>query len=195
MDVEFFKTQDDFLAWLEDHHDQLKEQWMGYFKKNSGQLTISYQESVDAALCYGWIDGLKNAIDAERYKIRFTPRKPTSTWSQTNINRVVELQAQGKMRPAGMQAYELRRENRSGIYSYEQRSVDLDTPYSDRIKRNKQAWEFYQAQSDSYRKAANWWVVSAKTEETRLKRLDQLIACSADGQKIPLLTRAKKLDV
>jgi len=192
MDVEFFKTQDNFLAWLEDHHDQLKEQWVGYFKKNSGQPSITYQESVDAALCYGWIDGLKNAIDAERYKIRFTPRKSTSTWSQTNINRVEELIAAGKMRPAGLQAFQLRRENRSGIYSYEQRSVDLDTPYAERLKQNQTAWKFYQAQSDSYRKTANWWVVSAKTEETRLKRLDVLISSSASGEKIPLLTRVKK---
>jgi uncharacterized protein YdeI (YjbR/CyaY-like superfamily) len=192
MDVEFFKSQADFLVWLEDHHDQLKEQWVGYFKKNSGQPTITYQESVDAALCYGWIDGLKNAIDGDRYKIRFTPRKPTSTWSQTNINRVAELQALGKMKPAGMQAYQLRKENKSGIYSYEQRSVDLDRPYADRLNQNPSAREFYQAQSDSYRKAANWWVVSAKTEETRLKRLDQLITCSAEGQKIPLMSRAKK---
>jgi uncharacterized protein YdeI (YjbR/CyaY-like superfamily) len=194
MDVEFFKTQDDFLGWLDDHHDQLKEQWVGYFKKNSGLPTITYQESVDAALCYGWIDGLKNGIDAERYKIRFTPRKSTSTWSQTNINRVAELQAQGKMKPAGMQAYQLRKENKSGIYSYEQRSVDLDSPYADRFKQNLTAWEFYQGQSDSYRRAANWWVVSAKTESTRLKRLDQLIACSADGQKFPMMARVKKTD-
>jgi uncharacterized protein YdeI (YjbR/CyaY-like superfamily) len=192
MDIEFFQTQDDFMAWLENQHTVLKEQWIGYYKKATGQPSISYQESVDAALCYGWIDGLKMAIDGERYAIRFTPRKPTSTWSAVNMRRVAELQALGKMKSAGMQAYQLRRENKSGIDSYEQRSADLDSPHIDRLQQNQSAWEFYQAQSNAYRRAANWWVVSAKTETTRLKRLDQLIACSAEGQKIPLLTRKKK---
>jgi uncharacterized protein YdeI (YjbR/CyaY-like superfamily) len=194
MDIEFFQTQDDFMAWLENQHTVLKEQWIGYYKKATGQPSISYQESVDAALCYGWIDGLKKAIDGERYAIRFTPRKSTSTWSAVNIRRVAELQAHGKMKPAGLRAYELRRENKSGIYSYEQRSVDLDAPYAERLNQNQPAWEFYQAQSDAYRRAANWWVVSAKTETTRLKRLDQLIDCSASRQKIPLLTRTKKIE-
>jgi uncharacterized protein YdeI (YjbR/CyaY-like superfamily) len=192
MDVEFFKTQDDFLAWLEEHHDRLKQQWVGYYKKTSGRQSITYPESVDAALCYGWIDGLKNAIDGERYKIRFTPRKSVSIWSAVNIKRVAELQALGKMRPAGLQAFQLRKENKSGIYSYEQRSVDLDSPYADQLKQNQPAWEFYQTQTDYYRRAVNWWVVSAKTEETRLKRLEQLIEFSAMGEKIPAMSRTKK---
>ncbi len=150
---------------------------------------MTWPESVDEALCYGWIDGIRKSVDEVSYTIRFTPRRPGSTWSAVNIQRVQALDAQGLMQPAGLRAFQTRTENKSGIYSYEQRSDKLDAPYAERFKRNTAAWDFYQAQPSSYRKAANWWVVSAKKEETRLKRLDKLIEDSARGQRLPSRTR------
>jgi uncharacterized protein YdeI (YjbR/CyaY-like superfamily) len=146
---------------------------------------------VDEALCFGWIDGIRKSVDEISYTIRFTPRKPTSIWSAVNIKRARELSAQGLMLPEGLRAFAARKENRSGIYSYEQRSDQLPGPYSGKLKRNKAAWKFFQAQPPSYRKAASWWVVSAKKEETRLKRLEKLIEDSAHERIISQFTRAK----
>ena len=188
----FFPTPADFRRWLEAHHATEKELLVGFYKTNSGQLSITWPESVDQALCFGWIDGLRKRIDDESYTIRFTPRKPTSTWSAVNIKRVQELTQLGLMTPAGLKAFEARQENRSGIYSYEQRTAELPPEYAKVLKANRAAWTFFQAQPASYRKAAMWWIVSAKQEVTRLKRLDQLIDLSAHEQQIPQFTRWKK---
>ena len=158
---------------------------MGFYKTGSGKPSVTWPESVDQALCFGWIDGIRKRIDDESYSIRFTPRKPTSTWSAVNIKRVEELTQQGLLTPAGLKAFEARKENRSGIYSYEQRSATLPPEYEKVLKKNKAAWTFFQARPASYRKAAVWWVVSAKQAATRLKRLDQLIDLSAHEQLIP----------
>src|SRR6266536_2142408 len=190
--VKFFKSPSDWRKWLEAHHAKVQELWVGFYKKDSGKPSISWQQSVDGALCYGWIDGLRKNIDEVSYKIRFTPRKQRSTWSAVNIKRAQELSGEGLMREEGLKAFQARKDNRSGIYSYEQRSPQLPAPYERVVKKNKAAWKFFQAKSPSYRKAANWWVLSAKKEETRLKRLDMLIDYSAQGQTIPQFTALKK---
>jgi uncharacterized protein YdeI (YjbR/CyaY-like superfamily) len=184
MAITFFKSSSDFRGWLELHHTDARELWVGFYKRNSGKPSITWPESVDQALCFGWIDGLRKSIDDKSYMIRFSPRKPTSTWSAVNMKRAEELAAQGLMRAAGKKAYELRKENRSGIYAYEQRSASLPESYEKMLKANGAAWAFFQAQPPSYRKLAFWWVVSAKKEETRLKRLGKLIEYSARGKRL-----------
>ena len=184
MNPKFFKTPSAFRKWLEAHHASSKELWVGFYKKGSGKPSIDWPESVDEALCFGWIDGIRKSIDEESYMIRFTPRKPSSVWSAVNIRNVEKLVRENRMRPAGLKAFAARKENRSGIYSYEQRSPELVEPYLGKLKRNKEAWKFFQTQPPSYRKVMNWWVVSAKQEETRLKRLDKLIEESAQGRRM-----------
>jgi uncharacterized protein YdeI (YjbR/CyaY-like superfamily) len=192
MKIEFFATPADFRKWLEQNHQTAKELLVGYYKKGSGHPSMTWPESVDEALCFGWIDGIRRNVDEESYSIRFTPRKASSTWSAVNIARVEELREKGLMQPAGLAAFAVRKENKSGIYSYEQRSAELDEPYAKKFQENKAAWELYQAQPASYRKAANWWVLSAKKEETRQKRLETLIEISAQGRRLPQLTPIKK---
>jgi uncharacterized protein YdeI (YjbR/CyaY-like superfamily) len=180
----FFSSAADFRRWLEEHSARSTELWVGYFKAGSGKASVTWAESVDQALCYGWIDGLRKGIDDTRYMIRFTPRKPTSTWSAVNIKRVELLNAQGLMKSPGLAAFRARRENRSGLYSYEQRLTQLPEPYGSILAKNALAYEFLSAQPASYRRAAIWWVVSAKKEATRERRLKQLIADSLHGRQI-----------
>ena len=165
---------------------------MGYYKKDSGKTSITWPQSVDEALCFGWIDGIRKSIDETRYMIRFTPRKSRSIWSAVNIKRAGELIEQGVMQPAGLKAFAAREENRSGIYSYEQRSPELPDQYRKLLRKNSRAVKFFDAQPPSYRKAANWWVQSAKKEETRLTRLGELISLSARGERIPQFVALKK---
>jgi uncharacterized protein YdeI (YjbR/CyaY-like superfamily) len=187
----FFKSQSDFRNWLKTYHAASKELLVGFYKKGSGRRSITWPESVDEALCFGWIDGIRRSLDAVSYTIRFTPRRPSSIWSAINIKRAQELIDQGLMRPAGLKAFQAKKENRSGIYSYEQRSDRLPEPYEKQIRKNRTAWKFFQAQPPWYRKTAGWWVVSAKKEETRLKRLTKLVEDSANGRTIAPLTRKK----
>jgi len=184
MNIRFFKRPSAFRKWLAANHAKSKELWVGFYKKNSGKPSIDWPESVDEALCFGWIDGIRKSVDAESYKIRFTPRKPNSVWSAINIRNVERLIEEKRMQPAGLKAYGLRKENRSGIYSYEQRSPELIEPYLGTLKRNKAAWKFFAAQPPGYRKMMNWFIVSAKQEETRLKRLAILIEASKNGQRL-----------
>jgi uncharacterized protein YdeI (YjbR/CyaY-like superfamily) len=184
MNPRFFKLPSDFRKWLAAQHSSAKELWVGFYKKNSGKPSITWPESVEEALCFGWIDGIRKRIDDESYQIRFTPRKPSSTWSTVNIRIAQRLIEEKRMRPAGMKAFKARKENRSGIYSYEQRSPELEEKYARKLKRNSAAWKFFQAQPPSYRKMINWWINSAKQEETRLKRLDKLIEASAKGLRL-----------
>lgn len=188
----FFRSAADLGKWFETHHATVQELWVGYYKKGSGKPSLTWPESVDQALCVGWIDGLRKSVDEISYMIRFTPRKTRSIWSAVNIKRVKELASQGLLRPAGLEAFEARVKNRSGIYSYEQRSAELPEPYATRLEKNKAAWAFLRAQTPSYRKAVNWYVLSAKKEETRLKRLDALIDDSAHGRSISPLLAVKK---
>ena len=188
----FFRRASDFRAWLHKHHTIEDALWVGYYKKDSGKPSLTWPESVDAALCFGWIDGVRKNIDDISYKIRFTPRKPRSIWSAVNITRAQALIDHGLMQAAGVKAYEARQENKSGIYSYEQRSVALEEPYDRLFKsKHRKAWDFFQTQPASYRKAASWWIVSAKKEETRLARLERLAFYSAKGERLPQLTPRK----
>ena len=189
MKLRFFRTPADFRKWLEKHHGSRRELWVGFYKTGSGRASITWPESVDEALCVGWIDGLRKSVDAGSYTIRFSPRRPTSIWSAVNIKRARELTAQGRMRPAGLQAFAKRKEYRSGIYSYEQRSATLVEPYAARLKKNRAAWKFFRAQPPYYQKTMNWWVVSAKREATRLKRLKRLEEDSGRGRRVGEIAR------
>lgn len=192
MELKFFAKPADLRKWFEKNHDRLSEQWVGFYKKGSGRPSITWPESVDEALCFGWIDGVRKSIDDESYKIRFTPRKKTSTWSAVNIKRVGELVELGLMHPSGLAAFERREEKRSRIYSYEQGDVDLDPHYLRQFKRNKKAWAFFESQPPSYRKTATHWVIRAKQESTRLKRLGTLIEDSAAQLRVAHLRQLKK---
>ena len=192
MKVKFFKTPADFRKWFETHHASVTELWVGFYKKDSGRKSITWPQAVDEALCFGWIDGIRKSRDEVSYKIRFTPRKQRSIWSAVNIRRVAELSKQGLMQPAGLKAFAARQENRSGIYAYEQRSSELPEQYAKKLKQNEAAWKFFEAQAPSYRKTANWWVLSAKREETRLRRLDKLIDDSASERTIRQFTPMNK---
>ncbi len=187
--ITFFATQYDFRNWLKDNHDKAEAVWVGYYKKASGKPSMTWSESVDQAICYGWIDGIRKSIDDISYKIRFTPRKPGSVWSAVNIRKVEELTKNGLMQPAGIAAYDKRSVEKSKIYSYEQKNASLPEAYEAKIKANKNAWTFFRALAPSYKKASIWYVVSAKKEETRLRRLDILIESSENGEKIPPLRR------
>jgi uncharacterized protein YdeI (YjbR/CyaY-like superfamily) len=167
MDPIFFLSPAEFRAWLKANHATADQLWMGFYKKSSGKPSITWPESVDEALCFGWIDGVRKSIDETSYTIRFSPRKPGSIWSAVNIRRAQELIDLGRMHPAGLKAFEARREHRSGIYSYEQRDARLPEQYAAKLERDQAAWDFFQAQPAWYRKAAVWWIVSAKKEETR----------------------------
>ncbi len=181
----FFATPKDFRAWLKQSHATMKEQWVGFYRKASGRPSMTWPESVDEALCVGWIDGLRKSIDATSYMIRFTPRKSTSNWSAVNIGRVAELTKEKRMRPAGLRAFNARIEAKSGIYSYEQRKqAVLDPLLVRQFRANPEAWKFFQAQPPGYRKLITWWIVSAKQETTRQKRLRRLMEESAAGRRL-----------
>jgi uncharacterized protein YdeI (YjbR/CyaY-like superfamily) len=184
-----FETPDDFRAWLERHHDTATELWVGFHRKSTGRPSMTWAEAVDEALCFGWIDGKTKRIDEGSWMIRFTPRRRGSVWSARNIGRVQELRRLRRMRPAGLRAFEARREDRSGIYSYEQRHrAVLDPAFEARFRKRRKAWAWFEAKAPSYRQAAIRWVMTAKREETRERRLHQLIEASAAGTTVPPLT-------
>lgn len=181
----FFATPKHFRAWLTKNHAMLNEQWVGFHRKASGRPSITWPESVDEALCVGWIDGLRKSIDEQSYKIRFTPRKPTSNWSEVNIRRVIELKKLGRMNPTGLKIFAARQEAKTGVYSYEQRAkAKLEPALLKRFQANTKAWKFFEAQPPGYRKVIIWWVVSAKQPATQEKRLTKLIAESEAGRRI-----------
>jgi uncharacterized protein YdeI (YjbR/CyaY-like superfamily) len=191
--IKFFKSQRDWRAWLTKNHDRVDELWVGFYKTTSGKPSITWKQSVDEALCFGWIDGLRKSIDETSYKIRFTPRRPGSVWSAINIARAKELDAEGQMHAAGLAALAKRKDDKSAIYSYEQRkNPKLEATERKKLKANAKAWAFFSAQPPWYQKAATWWIVSAKKDETRAKRLAKLIEDSAAGRTIPPLTRKSK---
>ena len=186
----FFATPDELRAWLERNHDTAQELYVGFYKKGSGKPSLTWSDSVDEALCFGWIDGVRRPIDDMSYAIRFTPRRSRSTWSAVNVRKVGELTRQGRMTPAGIAAFEARSEARTGIYSHEQAETpELEPDQERRFRADKKAWAFFQAQPPSYRKTAVWLVVSAKKPETREKRLAALIADSAAGRRLAQLER------
>lgn len=182
--IRFFKTAADLRKWLEAHHERADELWVGFYRKGSGRASITWPEAVDEALCFGWIDGIRKRVDAERYTNRLTPRRKGSTWSAINIARVGLLTKEGRMRPAGLAAFAARQESKSRIYAYEQPRDQLEEPYAGILKKNKRASAFFEKQPPSYRKVVGWWVVSAKKEETRMARLRRLIEVSATGERL-----------
>ena len=189
MDPIFFTSPEELRAWLEQHHDSRDELWIGLYKKATGRPTLTWPELVDEALCFGWIDGLLRRIDDESHMQRLTPRRKRSIWSARNIERVAELTRQGRMHPAGIAAFEARDPKRSEIYGHERNRGKLTPAYEKRIRVNKEAWAWFSAQSESYRRTAGHWVMSAKREETRERRLKALIEDSAAGERVKPLRR------
>jgi uncharacterized protein YdeI (YjbR/CyaY-like superfamily) len=185
----FFRSAAAFRKWLQEHNATKQELLVGFYKIDSGTPSITWPESVDEALCFGWIDGIRRRVDDVSYTIRFTPRKPTSIWSSINIKRVEALVKEGRMTPSGLKAFAVRRENKSGIYSYEQRPDQLVEPYASLLAGNARASRFFTQQAPFYRRAAIWWVISAKKEETRLKRAQTLIELSGKGESLPQFIR------
>jgi uncharacterized protein YdeI (YjbR/CyaY-like superfamily) len=189
----FFASPEEFRAWLEGHHATATELLAGFHKKSTGRPTMTWTESVREALCFGWIDGIRRSLGDESYTIRFTPRKPRSNWSSLNVRHVEELIREGRMTPAGLAAYEARTPERTGVYAFEQRhAASLEPDQEERLRADPKAWEFFQAQPASYRLTAIYWVVSAKREETRARRLATLISDSAAGRRLAQLTPPRR---
>lgn len=181
----FFAKPHHFRRWLAKNHARTAELWVGYYRKDSGRPSITWPESVDEALCFGWIDGIRKKVGDETYKIRFTPRRARSIWSAVNIARVAVLTREGRMHPSGVAAYSRRLEARSAIYAFENRESAKLTGTDEReFRRDPAAWEFFQRQPPGYRRLAAWWVISAKRSETRRKRLDCLITESRAQRRI-----------
>jgi uncharacterized protein YdeI (YjbR/CyaY-like superfamily) len=186
----FFRTSAAFRTWLEANHDRRTELWVGFHKRATGEPSITWKEAVDQALCFGWIDSVRKRVDEGSYTNRFTPRKPSSTWSAVNMQRFGELRDLGLVHRAGLQAFERRSEAKTGVYSYENRHrAAFDRAQTRRLKANRTAWAWFSAQPSWYRTAATWWVVSAKREETRERRLSTLIQDSAAGRAVKPLAR------
>ena len=185
----YFKTPSELRRWFAANHASERELLIGFYKKDSGRPSITYQEALDEALCVGWIDGVRKRVDELSYTNRFTPRAAKSHWSTVNINRVRELSARGRMKAAGLAAFEKRDRSAAARYSYEARPDMLGAPYDETFKANPRAWEFFSSQPPGYRRTATWYILSAKQEPTRLKRLAVLIGHSAHGERLPGLTR------
>ena len=185
----FFESRDAFIAWLDDNHADTPALWVKLYKKGSGRVNMTWPETVDAALCFGWIDGQGKSLGEEARAIRFSPRRKGSIWSAVNVRRFGELAELGMVRPAGHAAFAARREDRTAIYSHEQESIEFDAAQLAAFQENSAAWEYFSSRPPSYRKAAIWWVISAKREETRARRLQTLIDDSAQGQLLAQLRR------
>lgn len=192
MEAVFFASAQDFRQWLEQNHATETALLLGIYKKAAGTPTVTYKQAVDQALCFGWIDGVGGTIDEERYTVRFTRRKPRSIWSQVNIKRIAELTEAGLMHPYGLEVFNSRDLSKQNLYANEQEAIALSAEYEAQFRANSQAWDYFQAQPPGYRKNAIWWVISAKQEATRLKRLATLIEDSAAGRKIKSLTPKSK---
>ena len=192
MEPVFFKDQKAMFAWFKKNHKKEMEVLVGFYKKGTGKPSVTWPESVDVALCYGWIDGVRKGVDEETYTIRFTPRKAGSIWSAINIAKIQKLTDEGQMRPEGLAAFAKKTEKKSLIYSYEQKGLELTPEYEQQFKANAAAWHGFMEFPPSYRKTAGHWVMSARQEATRQKRLETLMADSAAGQRIKPLSYVKK---
>lgn len=184
MDAIFFGNQQAFREWLAKNHDSATEIWVGYYKKGTPQHNLTWPQSVDQALCFGWIDGIRKSIDESRYCNRFTPRKPGSNWSLVNIRKAEEMIACGLMMPAGLEAFSKRKTEKSGVYSFENGATELPAQFLSLFKLHPEAWSFFEQQSASYRKTAIHWILSAKQETTRLSRLEKVKALSSDKRRL-----------
>ena len=181
--LHFFPSPGEFRRWLQKNHARERELWVGFYKKESGRPSLTWPQSVDEALCFGWIDGVRKSVDQTSYTIRFTPRKDKSFWSAVNTRRVAELTKAGRMAPAGRRAFARRDRERTKRYSYERAAAQL-TPAEERLfKERPRAWEFFQSLPPSYRRTVVWWVLSAKRDDTRRRRLETVVAAAAKGQR------------
>ncbi len=179
----FFPTQEDFRQWLEENHAKETELLVGFYKIETKKPSLTWSQSVDQALCFGWIDGVRRTIDAESYSIRFTPRRASSIWSPININKVADLTQKGLMQAAGLVVFSKRQEHKSNIYAYKKEPAVLDEVFEKQFKANEKAWNFFQKQAPSYKKAIIHWIMSAKQEATKMNRLNKIIAESEAEQK------------
>jgi len=192
-DAIFFDSPEALYSWLAEHHDTATEVFVGYYKKATGKQTMSWSEAVDQALCFGWIDSVMRSLDSERHMQRFTPRKSGSNWSKVNVEKVAKLEAAGLMTDAGRRAFEARTDAKTGVYSFEaDRPEELPPEFGEKLATNERAHEYFTNRAPSYRRTAIHWVVSAKREETRLRRLRQLIESSAKGEDLPQFRWSKK---
>ncbi|HTG95225.1 MAG TPA: YdeI/OmpD-associated family protein [Pyrinomonadaceae bacterium] len=192
MKPRFFRTQSEFRKWLERNHAKETELLVGFYKKGSGKASLTYPEALDEALCYGWIDGVRRSFGDDSYTIRFTPRKAKSIWSNVNVRHVERLKKEGRMAPAGLKAYELKDPKKTGIYAFENRPRELSPAYEKKFRANKEAWEFFEKQPPGYKRLMTYRVMEAKQEETRQRRLAQLIEASAKGVRYGILGEKPK---
>lgn len=188
----FFKSPFELHKWLKKNHAKERELWVGFYKKNASKKGITYAEALDEVLCFGWIDGIRKSVDQIRYSIRYTPRKPRSIWSAVNIKRAAELKKMGLMQPRGLKAFDNRDERRTNMYSFEQKNVRLGPSFETKFRQNHRAWSYFKSQAPWYQKTASWWVISARQEGTRHRRLETLIKDSGDGRRIKQLMRPAK---
>lgn len=185
MQPTFFKTPADFRKWLEKNHNKETELLVGFYKTATGRQSITWPESVDQALCFGWIDGVRKSLGEESYTIRFTPRKANSIWSAVNINKMENLLAKGLVKPEGVAAFEKRKEEKSRIYSHERKEdAVLSEEFESAFKANNAAWDFFIKQAPSYRKVMIHYIMTAKQEKTRLNRFEQLVTASEQGKRV-----------
>lgn len=192
MKIVFFKTPQAFRTWLARHHTEHRMLHVGFRKRHTGQPSLTWPEAVDEALCFGWIDGVRHRIDAESYTIRFTPRRPGSIWSTNNLRRMRTLIRAQRVSPHGLKVYEARNRKRTRLYAYEQTKEWRFTPaYVRQFRANRTAWTWFQTQAPWYRRTVTHWVLRAKQETTRQRRLEALISCSARGRPVGLLDRTK----
>ena len=191
-DVLFFTSTGELRDWFDANHQTADELWLGYHKKRTGRPTITWSEAVDEALCVGWIDSVRYSLHDDRSAQRFTPRRPGSVWSAINVRKVGELSAQGRMRPAGLAAFEARDPDRTAIYSHEQAEASLTDDETALIRADEAAWADWQRRAPSYRRTVTHWIVSAKKTETRARRLDALIEASAAGEPVGPMRAARR---
>lgn len=185
----FFLTPADFRMWLKKNYNRERVLWVGYHKKSTGHPSVTWEETVDEALCFGWIDGIRRSLNDESYVIRFSPRKPKSVWSKRNIDRVEALMADGRMRMAGLDAYAHKDVHADSGYASGDLTEKLPEEMATEFKKYAEAWAFYKSQPPGYRKQTTAWITSAKREETRQRRLAVLIDDSANGIRIKQLRR------
>ncbi len=191
MKVKYFSTQDKLRKWFEKNHDKVDELWVGYYKKSTGKKSITWEQSVDEALCFGWIDGIRKSVDEESYTNRFTPRRKGSNWSDVNIKRIKELIKLGLVKPSGLEAFK-KKDPKKVRSAVDRKNVKLPPDFEKKIKANKKAWQFIQKLPPSSRRLSFFWIIDAKKDETRLRRLDTLIKCSEEEKLVPPLIFSKK---
>jgi uncharacterized protein YdeI (YjbR/CyaY-like superfamily) len=183
--LRFFRTSAELRRWLDKNHDKAQELWIGFYRKDSGKGGITYPQALDEALCYGWIDGIRKKLDDTSFTTRFTPRKKKSIWSNVNVRHVERLTKEGRMMPPGVAAFAAKDEKRTGVYSFEREAAELDPAMKKKFRQNPKAWKFFESQPPYYRKLSAWYVISARRDETREKRLSELIGFSAKERRLP----------